>query len=161
MKRAAWLAAGAVPGLWGAYTWGSHLLTLASVWRGPRERRAVSLTFDDGPDPDWTPRVLDILEAHGVKATFFFLGEVAERFPALVRRVAAAGHEVGSHGYRHYPVMQMTRREFLADVARSLRAIEDAIGRPVLVEPLRAVTMAATAKPLGGMSRSATDTSLR
>lgn len=76
--------------------------------------------------------VLDILEAHGVKATFFFLGEVAERFPALVRRVAAAGHEVGSHGYRHYPVMQMTRREFLADVVRSLRAIEDAIGGAVL-----------------------------
>jgi len=79
-----------------------------------------------------TRGVLDILEAHGVKATFFFLGEVAERFPALVRRVTAAGHEVGSHGYRHYPVMRMTRREFLADVVRSLRAIEDAIGRAVL-----------------------------
>ena len=76
--------------------------------------------------------VLDILEAHGVTATFFFLGEVAERFPTLVRRVAAAGNEVGSHGYRHYPVMQMTPREFRADVVRSQRAIEDAIGRPVL-----------------------------
>ena len=79
-----------------------------------------------------TLNVLDILEAHGVNATFFFLGDVAERFPALVRRVAAAGNEVGSHGYRHYPVMQMTPHEFRADVVRSQRAIEDAIGRPVL-----------------------------
>jgi polysaccharide deacetylase family protein (PEP-CTERM system associated) len=76
--------------------------------------------------------VLDILEAHGVKATFFFLGDVAERFPALVRRVAAAGNEVGSHGYRHYPVSRMTQSEFRSDVARSLHAIEDATGRPVL-----------------------------
>jgi polysaccharide deacetylase family protein (PEP-CTERM system associated) len=76
--------------------------------------------------------VLDILEAHGVKATFFFLGDVAERFPALVRRVAAAGNEVGSHGYRHYPVTRMTQSEFRSDVARSLHAIEDATGRPVL-----------------------------
>ncbi len=79
-----------------------------------------------------TLAVLDILEAHGVHATFFFLGEVAERFPGLVQRVAAAGHEVGSHGYRHYPVTRMTPPEFRADVVRSLRAIEDAIGRPVL-----------------------------
>ena len=56
----------------------------------PRESRVEANTLG----------VLDVLEAHGVKATFFFLGEVAERFPALVRRVAAAGHEVGSHGYR-------------------------------------------------------------
>lgn len=79
-----------------------------------------------------THAVLDMLEAHGVKATFFFLGEVAERLPGLVRRVARGGHEVGSHGYRHYPVMRMTRREFFADVSRSLRAIEDAIGQAVL-----------------------------
>jgi len=67
-----------------------------------------------------------------VRATYSFLGEVAQRFPAPVRRGAAGGHEVGSHGYRHYPVTRMTRREFLADMVRSLRATEDAIGRPVL-----------------------------
>ena len=78
-----------------------------------------------------TLRLLDLLAAHGVQATFFFLGEVAQRFPALARRVAEAGHEVGSHGYAHSRVMQMTRAEFRADVARSLRTIEDASGRPV------------------------------
>jgi len=90
--------------------------------RTPRESRVEANTL----------RVLDLLEENGARATFFFLGEVAERFPALARRVVAAGHEVGSHGYRHYPVSRMTRREFLSDVARSLRVIEDAIGCPVL-----------------------------
>ena len=78
-----------------------------------------------------TLRLLDLLAAHAVRATFFFLGEVAERFPALARRAADAGHEVGSHGYQHRRVMDLTRQEFRADVARSVRVIEDASGRPV------------------------------
>lgn len=76
--------------------------------------------------------LLDLLAAHGARATFFFLGEVAERFPALARRTLAQGHEIGSHGYAHRPVGALTRREFHADVERSLRVIEDACGhRPV------------------------------
>lgn len=90
--------------------------------RTPRDSRVEANTL----------RLLDILETHSVRATFFFLGEVAERFPALVRRVAESGNEIASHGYRHYPVMRMTRREFLADVTRSLRVIEDAVGKTVL-----------------------------
>jgi polysaccharide deacetylase family protein (PEP-CTERM system associated) len=78
-----------------------------------------------------TLHLLDILAAHGATGTFFFLGDVAARFPALARRVAEAGHEVGSHGYTHRRVMQMTRREFRDDVTRSLRVIEDATGTAV------------------------------
>lgn len=78
-----------------------------------------------------TLHLLDIMGAHGAKGTFFFLGEVAERLPRLVRRVAGAGHEIGSHGYQHRHVMRMTRREFREDVSRSLRVIEDATGGPV------------------------------
>ena len=78
-----------------------------------------------------TIRLLDILERHNVKATFFLLGEVAARFPTLARRIADAGHEVGSHGYQHRPITQMTRREFRDDVLRSLRVIADATGQPV------------------------------
>jgi len=78
-----------------------------------------------------TLRLVDILARRGVQATFFFLGDVAERFPGLARRVAEAGHEVGSHGQRHQRVMQMTRGEFRADVLRSLRSIEDVTGRRV------------------------------
>jgi polysaccharide deacetylase family protein (PEP-CTERM system associated) len=78
-----------------------------------------------------TLRLLEILQRHDVTATFFFLGEVVERFPSLARRVAAAGHEVGSHGFRHRRVSQMTRREFREDVRRSLGVIEDATAQPV------------------------------
>jgi polysaccharide deacetylase family protein (PEP-CTERM system associated) len=79
-----------------------------------------------------TLHLLDILAAHNTRATFFFLGEVAARLPALVRRVMNAGHEVGSHGYAHRRVAHMTRREFREDVRRSLHLIEDATGVQVL-----------------------------
>ncbi|MBI4517699.1 MAG: polysaccharide deacetylase family protein [Deltaproteobacteria bacterium] len=78
-----------------------------------------------------TLQLLDLFAAYEARATFFFLGEVAARFPALVRRAAAAGHEIASHGYGHRPVAELVRREFRADVARSLRLLEDITGRHV------------------------------
>ncbi|WP_406284953.1 bifunctional polysaccharide deacetylase/glycosyltransferase family 2 protein [Embleya sp. NBC_00896] len=63
--------------------------------------RTVALTFDDGPDPTWTPRVLEVLERHDAKATFFMVGADAAAHPDLVRRVHDAGHEIGSHTYTH------------------------------------------------------------
>jgi polysaccharide deacetylase family protein (PEP-CTERM system associated) len=67
-----------------------------------------------------------VLAQHGTRATFFVLGWVAERHPALVREILAAGHEIASHGYDHRPVYRQTRAEFEADVARSLTAIRTA-----------------------------------
>lgn len=75
-----------------------------------------------------TLRLLELFEARGARATFFFLGEVAERFPGLVRRVAAAGHELASHGFRHRPVPALARAELREDVTRSLRVLEDIAG---------------------------------
>jgi len=63
--------------------------------------RAIALTFDDGPDPVYTPQVLDVLERHGVKATFFVIGQHVDAHPKLIQRIAAAGHAVGSHGFSH------------------------------------------------------------
>lgn len=71
------------------------------ISRLPTDDRAVALTFDDGPNPDATPLVLDALASRGVKATFFVLGRHAERWPDLVRRVADEGHSIGNHGYHH------------------------------------------------------------
>jgi polysaccharide deacetylase family protein (PEP-CTERM system associated) len=79
-----------------------------------------------------THRLLEIFAAAGVRATFFVLGEVAVRTPDLVRQVAAAGHEIGSHGFHHRPLCDVLWREFRADVERSVRTLEDIIGRPVL-----------------------------
>ena len=78
-----------------------------------------------------TGAVLDLFEAAGVKATFFTLGWVAERQPALIRRVVGAGHEVASHGWDHRRVHTMTPAEFRADLARARAALEGAGGVPV------------------------------
>ncbi len=67
----------------------------------PTSERAVALTFDDGPNPIATPRILDALAARGVKATFFVLGRHVDRWPELVRRMSDEGHVLGNHGYFH------------------------------------------------------------
>ena len=93
------------------------------------EARLVYLTFDDGPDPQWTPRILDILADAAVSATFFLVGQLAVRHPALVRRLAAEGHEAGNHTWSHrhpWTVLSSTARKEVHDGAA---AIADIIGR--------------------------------
>jgi peptidoglycan/xylan/chitin deacetylase (PgdA/CDA1 family) len=130
VKRAAWLLAGAAPAFWGAYTWGSHLLTLASVWRGPADRRAVALSFDDGPDPECTPRVLDILEREAVRGTFFLIGRRAEKAPAVVRRIAAAGHDLGNHTWSHASLWRCGPARTEREIDDGHDAIAQAAGTP-------------------------------
>lgn len=69
--------------------------------QGAGTEHQVVLTFDDGPDPRWTPRILDILKEKNAPATFFILGQQAENYPGLVQRIVAEGHEIGSHTYTH------------------------------------------------------------
>src|SRR6516162_8932158 len=61
----------------------------------------IAITFDDGPDPEWTPRILDILKEKGVKATFFLIGVEAEKYPSITKRIYAEGHEIGNHTFTH------------------------------------------------------------
>lgn len=68
---------------------------------GNRDRAQIALTIDDGPDPVYTPRILDIFRKHSVKATFFVVGGAAEQYPHIVARMKKEGHEVGSHSYSH------------------------------------------------------------
>lgn len=95
----------------------------------PPEAGCVYLTFDDGPDPQWTPRILDILAEAAVPATFFLVGRLAVRYPALVRRLAAEGHEAGNHTWSHrhpWTVLSSTARKEVHDGAG---AIADILGR--------------------------------
>ena len=78
-----------------------------------------------------TDRLLDMFNEHGVKGTFFVLGWVAERCPRLVRRIAALGHEVASHGYAHRLIYDQTREDFRQDVRRAKALLEDTTGAPV------------------------------
>ncbi len=68
----------------------------------------LALTFDDGPDPNYTPKLLDLLQRYHAKATFFVVGEFAEQYPDLVRRMVREGHEVGTHHYRHLSTWLLT-----------------------------------------------------
>ena len=93
------------------------------VRRGPPG--AVYLTFDDGPHPEVTPRILDILREHGARATFFVVGAEAEKHPGVLAQVLAAGHAVGWHSYRHGHARRQAPGEVLAD----LREMETAAAR--------------------------------
>lgn len=97
--------------------------------RGVAHRPLVALTFDDGPDPTWTPRILQILDRYGVKGCFFMLGSRAESYPDLVRQVAAAGHEIGVHGYRHRLPALLGFKSTLRDVAETVRVLTEITGK--------------------------------
>jgi peptidoglycan-N-acetylglucosamine deacetylase len=88
----------------------------------------VTLTFDDGPHPEGTPRVLEILAAADVRAVFFLVGEQVERRADLAARIAQAGHRVGLHGYRHRLQLRMRPVDVRADLQRGAATLEDAIG---------------------------------
>jgi peptidoglycan/xylan/chitin deacetylase (PgdA/CDA1 family) len=100
-------------------------------------RRVVALTFDDGPHPDRTPKILDVLARHGVKATFFVIGERAEVYPDIVRRIAAEGHLIGNHTYSHstrFPWMGESRMK--EDIHWCDIVLEKITGfRPILFRP--------------------------
>jgi peptidoglycan/xylan/chitin deacetylase (PgdA/CDA1 family) len=96
--------------------------------RLPAGGNAVSITFDDGPNPVATPRILDVLRDEGVHATFFVLGRHAERWPGLVRRMADEGHQLGNHGYWHRKLHRRSPAYVRDDLVRGTAAIERASG---------------------------------
>jgi len=92
----------------------------------------VAITFDDGPHPEGTPAVLEILREHGVVATFFLAGEQVVQRPALVAEIVAAGHRVELHCFRHRNQLRLSARSLIDDAERAKAAIEDAGGQEVL-----------------------------
>jgi len=107
--------------------------TLPRRWylvHGPRRSGSICLTFDDGPHPDYTPMYLDLLAAQNVKATFFVIGENAERHPELVRRMAAEGHTIGNHTYSHPRREMLSSRQMAEDIHRGAEVIRSICGTP-------------------------------
>lgn len=95
------------------------------------ELDGVAITFDDGPHPHGTVSVLETLREHGARATFFLAGEQVERRPALAAEIAAAGHRVELHCYRHRNQLRLTPRMLIEDAERGRAAIEEATGQAV------------------------------
>ena len=97
------------------------------MWRGPRDRPAIALTFDDGPS-ECTPAILDILAKHNVPATFFQVGANVERLPAVASAVRQAGHELGNHTYSH-PMLCFRGERFMTEqLRRAQHSIETCTG---------------------------------
>jgi len=89
----------------------------------------VYLTFDDGPDPEYTTKIVNILNQRGHKATFFFLGTNAQKYPELVRDIHAAGHSVGSHSAKHLKQWESNSLMLLRDYFAGHRIIESVVGQ--------------------------------
>jgi peptidoglycan/xylan/chitin deacetylase (PgdA/CDA1 family) len=108
-----------------------------AVLRGPKGVRGVVLTFDDGPDPETTPLVLDILDSENAQATFFLIAKKAEEHPALVREIKRRGHTIGLHSYAHDRLFALrSQRRVAKDLARGMAVLEAITGaKPELFRP--------------------------
>lgn len=96
-------------------------------WGGGAEK-VIALTFDDGPDPVYTPRILDILAAKGVKATFFVVGSAAAQHSALLKRIYAEGHDIGNHTFTHVNSAEVSQEQLRLEINAAQRLIEATIG---------------------------------
>ena len=100
------------------------------VWRENPSSKVVYLTFDDGPIPECTPQLLDILKQYGVKATFFMVAENAERYPELLARVRDEGHVVGNHTYHHMRGYKHDTQTYVRDALRGAEVLQTTLFRP-------------------------------
>jgi cellulose synthase/poly-beta-1,6-N-acetylglucosamine synthase-like glycosyltransferase/peptidoglycan/xylan/chitin deacetylase (PgdA/CDA1 family) len=103
------------------------------VQRAPIPQKTVVLTFDDGPDPEFTPRVLDVLRGRDVHATFFVIGSRVERDPEIVRRIAAEGHELGNHSFSHSDLSKLVDRRVDVELKATNLLLEATTGRTTLL----------------------------
>jgi peptidoglycan/xylan/chitin deacetylase (PgdA/CDA1 family) len=108
---------------------GSRLFGEALI--APTRPHELALTFDDGPNPAWTPRLLDILATHQVQATFFLVGRYAEAEPELVRRIVAAGHLIGNHSWSHVNLALTAASRVKEELTRTSQTLEQIAGVPV------------------------------
>lgn len=109
-----------------------RLLFPEAVWRLKRHknRRVVYLTFDDGPIPEVTPWVLDLLDHYGIKATFFLVGDNVRRHPELFEEIKRRGHSWGNHTMHHLQGMKVTSRRYMRDITEADDLIDSPLFRP-------------------------------
>jgi peptidoglycan/xylan/chitin deacetylase (PgdA/CDA1 family) len=119
--------AGAALGAWGAVAPQSQLF--GPTLRRTNDASAIALTFDDGPNPAVTPRLLDLLDRHGIRATFFLIGKYVRACPRLAAEIAARGHAIGNHTETHPNLIWLTPRRICEELEQCREAIFTATGR--------------------------------
>jgi peptidoglycan/xylan/chitin deacetylase (PgdA/CDA1 family) len=100
------------------------------VWRIPTTQQSLYLSFDDGPHPTITPKVLDMLAAHGAKASFFCIGDRVKRFPEIYQRILDEGHAVGNHSFHHLNGWKTNDDAYCIDVEMAAKLIDSRLFRP-------------------------------
>ncbi len=109
----------------------------------------IAMTFDDGPHPKLTPRLLDMLKERGLKATFFLIGQNAAANPEIVQRIVAEGHELGNHSWDHKALNKMGADGVKMEIVQTNEAIQQAVGiKPVIMRPPYGATSPAISKRL-------------
>ena len=109
-----------------------HVWHLNTIYRGDDLKKDIALTFDDGPNPDYTPQLLDLLDEHGARALFFVVGRQAERHPELVRAIHARGHVLGIHTYSHRNAWLATPWKMAREIRKTKHILSDLTGERVL-----------------------------
>lgn len=100
------------------------------VWRIPTTQKELYLSFDDGPHPRITPIVLDMLAAHGAKASFFCIGDRVKRYPDIYQRILDEGHAVGNHTFHHLNGWKTNDKDYLANITNASYCIDSSLFRP-------------------------------
>ncbi|MDD5610082.1 MAG: polysaccharide deacetylase family protein [Candidatus Omnitrophica bacterium] len=100
-----------------------------TLFRLDTPHKVIALTFDDGPSPKWTPRILDELKSSGAKATFFMIGEHVEKYPDIARRVAGEGHDIGIHTFHHSITIFHTEATLEKEIKDTAKIIRDITGK--------------------------------
>ncbi len=95
------------------------------VWEANIDEKAVAFTFDDGPSPTFTHKILDLLAKYNAKGSFFVIGQQAQIYPDIIKREYREGHEIGNHTYNHYEVTRLSGMELEKDLALAHKAIYD------------------------------------
>ena len=99
-------------------------------WRFHTEEKSVYLTFDDGPIPEITPWVLDLLDHYNIKATFFCVADNVRKYPEVYQQVIERGHNVGNHTYHHLQALNTSSKAYLEDVKQAAQIIDSPLFRP-------------------------------
>lgn len=110
--------------------WWMKWLYPGVAWSYPEQEKTIYITFDDGPVPEVTPAVLEILRQYQVKATFFSIGDNVRKYPGVFRQVQEEGHRIGHHGYRHLNAWKTSAEVYLNDVEEGAKLIPSDLFRP-------------------------------
>ncbi|MHB9030457.1 MAG: polysaccharide deacetylase family protein [Candidatus Latescibacterota bacterium] len=105
-------------------------------WEGAPDSGSLALTFDDGPDPDITPAVLDVMDSLKARGTFFLVGEQVKKHPSIARQIVERGQAIGNHSMTHSKLLFMKRSEVDSEIDSARQAIADACGvEPTMFRP--------------------------